>query len=799
MTRSRSAALCLAVACLLSLPATPAHAGPALSPVRLAALRAQEARRIEQAGSHLRALRADLDLQPGGDFTPHLSFTDPDGRAVVRFHQNHEGTRVWGADAIVHLEADGSAHAVTEGVQRGLRVSAGPLGIDAAAASALALRSLAPKGPLAAPPKVELVVFPTEHSGDFSRPAPAHGFGRAALRLPAPRARFVWAWEVTTLLANPWDGFAAPGLLIDAQTGAILRRWSGLQSAAAQGTGKSFYRGTVPLSTSLEDAGTYALVSTRHGTLPQPYVAAQGQTQIGLTTYYGYFDLVQGYGGYQPYQGHAGDTWGIVNPIPFSAGTGLQFEYNAARTMAWGRGALNPNGETTAVDAHFGLSSTWDFYKSVFGRDGIDDRGTSTLAIVHFFYGGSPLQSVPEVDNAYWSNDLFGMVFGDGSYPLDKNGMQALTEIDITGHELSHGVTAATAGLIYSGLSGGLNEANSDILGKMVQAWTDGGAASSTVPDFAPGDLDAWALGRRSRPAGPLRLMYHQAADGWSADEWYDGLSSIDVHYSSGPVNRMYYFLSAGAASDGSSVSYSAYLPEGMTGLGNDRAARIWYRTLTHYLVPTAGFAFARDASMAAAAELYGAGSPEQLAVRKAWAAVNVGAAPGRAARPRITLPVMNPPGTFIDDNVVPYGLLRRVQIYPTATEVVVKASVTDAADVSYRPVLGDGGPVAGTVTAGGLWRTPDFDFHGDFIALTARSNADPLEYAKTKALLLSMDCDTDAETDALDLGVVAMGWGLYSLPIPSASIVGGVEFAVDDWDLAFFNAGFSNAFPATR
>src|SRR5947208_3227661 len=138
----------------------------------------------------------------------------------------------------------------------------------------------------------------------------------------------------------------------------------------------------------------------------------------------------------------------------------------------------------------------------------------------------------------------------------------------------------------------------------MVEAWVDGGAKGATIPVFPASDLSPWDIARHSRPSGPLRQMYKQSLDGFSADEWYDGLFSIDVHLSSGPVNRFFFFLSAGASSDKASLAHSVYLPEGMTGIGNDRAARIWYRALTQYLVPNSDFTFARNAAMAAAADL---------------------------------------------------------------------------------------------------------------------------------------------------------------------------------------------------
>src|SRR5439155_1466195 len=78
--------------------------------------------------------------------------------------------------------------------------------------------------------------------------------------------------------------------VIDATTGALLRKWNDLQSAAppvyapALGTGQSYYPGAVSVPMGLAADGTYALADPLRGSLPQPFVAAQGETQVGLTT-----------------------------------------------------------------------------------------------------------------------------------------------------------------------------------------------------------------------------------------------------------------------------------------------------------------------------------------------------------------------------------------------------------------------------------------------------------------------------------------------------------------------------------
>src|SRR5574337_1262377 len=177
------------------------------------------------------------------------------------------------------------------------------------------------------------------------------------------------------------------------------------------------------------------------------------------------------------------------------------------------------------------------------------------------------------------------MTFGDGS------SFQTLTSVDVAGHEMSHGVCAnnGLGGLNYSGESGGLNESNSDIMGTMVEFYDLGGgeaAGSTTIP--ATGGN--WTIGEQLSST-PLRYMYKPSLDGASPDAWSSSIGSKDVHYSSGPGNRMFYFLSQGATTDSGSDFYTSYLTNGMTGIGNDEATRIHYRALTTYYSPSMSYA----------------------------------------------------------------------------------------------------------------------------------------------------------------------------------------------------------------
>ncbi|MEW2449674.1 M4 family metallopeptidase [Streptomyces parvulus] len=289
-----------------------------------------------------------------------------------------------------------------------------------------------------------------------------------------------------------------------------------------------------------------------------------------------------------------------------TSGTGTLF---SGPDDVWGNGQAS-NAETAGADAHYGAALTWDYYKNVHGRSGIRGDGVGAYSRVH--YGNNYV-------NAFWSDSCFCMTYGDGS-----GNTNPLTSIDVAAHEMTHGVTSNTAGLVYSGESGGLNEATSDIFGSAVEFHANN---SSDVGDYLIGEeIDINGDGT------PLRYMDKPSKDGASKDAWYSGIGNIDVHYSSGPANHFFYLLSEGSGTKTiNGVSYDSPTSDGLpvTGIGRDKAAKIWFRALTTKFTSTTNYAAARTGTLAAAGELYGTDSTEYKRVQDAWAGINVGARSG--------------------------------------------------------------------------------------------------------------------------------------------------------------------------
>jgi len=333
--------------------------------------------------------------------------------------------------------------------------------------------------------------------------------------------------------------------------------------AVQTGTGHTVYSGTVPLTT----------------------------TQSGST-----YNLTDGArGGHKTYNLNRG-----------TSGTGTLF---SGPDDVWGNGTPS-NLESAGADAHYGAALTWDYYKNVHGRNGIRGDGVGAYSRVH--YGNNYV-------NAFWSDSCFCMTYGDGS-----GNANPLVSIDVAAHEMTHGLTSATAKLVYSGESGGLNEATSDILGAAVEFAANN---SSDVGDYLIGE----EINIRG-DGTPLRYMDKPSRDGSSKDNWYSGIGSIDVHYSSGPANHFFYLLSEGSgAKTINGVSYDSPTADGLpvTGIGRAKAEQIWFKALTTKFTSTTNYAAARTGTLAVAGELYGTTSAEYKAVQDAWAGVAVGSRSG--------------------------------------------------------------------------------------------------------------------------------------------------------------------------
>jgi Zn-dependent metalloprotease len=511
------------------------------------------------------------------------------GTRITRLQHTYKGVRVFQSETV--LVTNDAGKIVSESVadrRAGLGFGASSVALGGAYASfsvrpaiaparavQMAVASIFPAGVQHAKPGVELIVFPTLASARVAAAANKIDSDLNALDVE----QRVTGYELAYLVQTRMLVAGAPvyyDTVVSASDGRVLKQWKALKTVI--GTGYSQYNGSVPVSTTLAD-GVYSMKDPTRG--------------VGGT--YGAMAITNANHGSSPgaIYTNTTNTWGDgQNYIP-------------------GGGTTNPNGQTAAVNALWGSMNTYDMLKNTLGWNSLDGNNTATYIAAHVFNN---------YDNAFYDDSCRCMYIGDGS------SFKSLGAIDVIGHEMSHGVTAATSNLTYSGESGGLNESNSDIGGEAVEAYARAGGSGATIPNSG----NDWLMGAEiSRTGTPLRWMYKPSKDGASPNAWSSGIGNLDVHYSSGPNNRMFYFLSQGSNANAGSDYYSGYLtkaPLAMTGIGTDHAYRIWFRALTTKFTASTNYADARAKVLLAAQELYGVGSKEAIAVQRAYAAINVGA-----------------------------------------------------------------------------------------------------------------------------------------------------------------------------
>lgn len=257
-------------------------------------------------------------------------------------------------------------------------------------------------------------------------------------------------------------------------------------------------------------------------------------------------------------------------------------------------------GDKVADQAYDWLGATFDFFEAAYRRNSIDGAGLPMVSTVH--YG-------EKYDNAFWNGEQ--MVYGDGDGVL----FTAFTgPLDVTGHELVHGITQYTANLEYYGQSGALNESVSDVFGSLIKQWHLGQTADRADWLIGQGLLAPGVQGVALRSMKEPGTAYDDPRLGKDPqpghmDQYVDTYrDNGGVHINSGIPNRAFYLAA--------------------TALGGnawEKAGRVWYDTLTGgALAADADFAGFAAATVQSATRLYGAGATETEAVNRAWTGVGV-------------------------------------------------------------------------------------------------------------------------------------------------------------------------------
>ena len=488
--------------------------------------------------------------------------------AHTKVIQSVNDVPVWEGEAIVHIQSDGKLSTITDDLKESLAVNTQP-NFSAEDAIKIAEKMYVDSKTSSRRSDSSLLIsnrssdlFITNRSKFFTEESTAD------LWVFRGEERDHLTYRVQMWREDGTKDTAMPVIFVDAQTGEKVFEYNNLQTA----TGSSLYSGSITIDTSVSGSTYYMEDLTRK-------MGTFNMNNTGST--------LTGTGGTQSRYTDTNNVWDSTT-------------------------------QKAGVDAHYGAAKTFDYFKNVHGRNGINGSGgpgTTTAAAnsgislitsrVHF---GS------NYNNAFWSSNK--MTYGDGNGTT----FSPLVTLDIAGHEMTHGVTQYSANLTYSNESGALNESMSDVFGAMVERYARGESANT------------WLIGEECYTPGTagdaLRYMDnpHRAGNGgYTSDddpdhysERYTGTGdSGGVHINSGIGNKAFYLASVGGTHHLSGVT--------VTGMGADNAAKVWYRALTVYMTSGTNFSGARTATLNAATDLFGASSTQYNSTATAWCAVGVG------------------------------------------------------------------------------------------------------------------------------------------------------------------------------
>ena len=478
--------------------------------------------------------------------------TQFDGRRVERADQYYRGVRVFGADISRQMDDTGVVRSMFGRIYPAIDISTNPS--IAAAAVKAAVTGLAGLEQ-AADNQPELVILPIDDGATF---------------------RLAWRMRAVT------DRMDIVQYFTDAQTGDVLRQYSDRQTQSTVGRAVGVLGDSKKISVT-GGGGTF----TARDLLRPPVVETDDMKGDPVRTL-SYLD-------------------GVIALGP--ADVAADSDNN------WTDGAVN--------DAHVYAGYTYDYYFKRFGRRGLDNNNIRIRSLVN------PVRRTAQDIAAYFNlfpdffvNAFYAgggvMVYGVGLPPGFTLGGQSWNHLagalDIVAHELTHGVTDYSSGLIYVSESGALNEAFSDIMATGVEFF------------FQPagsGDLRAdYLCGEDVITPGGIRSMENPQVFGDPDHYSRRFLGMADnggVHINSGIANHAFYL-----AVEGGTNRTSGLAVQGVGSANREQIEKVIYRAFTQMLPSNATFALARAATIQAARDLYGAGSNVERAVTQAWTAVGV-------------------------------------------------------------------------------------------------------------------------------------------------------------------------------
>ena len=504
--------------------------------------------KITEAENFLGSLKSVLNVSdPSQEFKVEKLISDKLGMTHIKFQQIYKGIKVWAQELIIHMNSQGdivSLNGDFEPTPSSITDLSGKLTSTVAVNDAV--KDFESKATLhSLPVKLENIL-------DYYGPTSEKVIWYDKKQVP----HLVWFVEIRSGLSHDWYYF------IDAENGSVLNSFNNVcYDGAATASG-------VDLNGVTRTFNTYQVGSDYYMIDAAEPMFNAGQSTIP--------DNPVG----------AIVNWDLNNQDLTSNST---IYYVTSTNNQWN--------DPSSVSAHYNAYVTYNYYRTVHGRNSIDNNGMTIYSIVHVTEDGQPM------DNAFWSGKV--MCYGDGNTyfkPLAGG-------LDVASHEMTHGVTQYTSNLVYQDQSGALNESMSDCFASLVDS-TNWQIGEQIVKNFT------------AFPSGALRDMSDPHNGGSAGDAcWQPAVMSEfvnttedngGVHINSGIPNHAFYYVAAA--------------------IGHYKTGLIWYRAETTYLTRSAQFVDARIATEKAATDLFGSSSNELQALKTAWD--NVGVNEGQGTPP---------------------------------------------------------------------------------------------------------------------------------------------------------------------
>ncbi|MDO6630967.1 M4 family metallopeptidase [Bacillus thuringiensis] len=473
-----------------------------------------------------------------------------DGTTLVRMQQIYEGKEVYGHQLTAHVDKKGIIKSISGDSAQNLTQEdlKKPINLSKEEAKQYIYKKYGNDTKFISEPEVKAVIFVDENHGQASN-----------------------AYQVTFAATTP--NYVSGTYLVNAHNGEMLK--------------------DMVQESSLKISEEYVQSVKENKTSNFTSLTGTGKDDLGVTRTFGI----------------SKQTSGNYALADYTRGQGIEtYDVNyrdITNEESYYPGILATSVSTTfndpkAVSAHFLATKVYDFYKEKYKRNSFDNKGNKVVSVVHAWDSGGT--NDPENwENAFSTNinNISMLLYGD---PMVK-------AFDIAGHEFTHAVTSSESNLEFSGESGAINEALSDIMGTAIEKYINNGEFN-------------WTIGEQT--GSIFRNMKNPTAINFSdglpyPDDYskYNDLNGEDyggVHFNSSIINKVAYLIAQGGTHNGVNVN----------GIGEDKMFDIFYYANTDELNMTSNFSELKVACLKVATNKYGTNSIEVQAVQNAFDAAKI-------------------------------------------------------------------------------------------------------------------------------------------------------------------------------